>query len=104
MAFSNETIYSVWQKGKPVSGYDPKKYRQDECSAWMQWEEYGNRESDFGWEIDHIKPAASGGSDGLTNLRPLQWENNAARQSGRLVCRVRSQGEHNVRTTTNNRP
>ena len=29
-----------------------------------------------GWEIDHIKPVARGGSDDLSNLQPLYWETN----------------------------
>ena len=53
----------------------------------MKYSDHGDRNSDHGWEIDHIKPASDGGSDDLINLRPLQWENNATRQSGRLVHR-----------------
>ena len=35
-----------------------------------------HRGSIYGWEIDHIKPKKDGGSDDLSNLRPLQWEAN----------------------------
>jgi 5-methylcytosine-specific restriction endonuclease McrA len=38
--------------------------------------DYGNNRSRYGWEIDHIVPVAQGGGDELTNLQPLQWENN----------------------------
>jgi hypothetical protein len=43
----------------------------------MKFGEYGNAGSSFGWEIDHHPvPKALGGSDDLTNLRPLNCGQN----------------------------
>lgn len=75
-SFSQSTVDLVWAKGKIVSGYDPNIYRKDACNAWIKRDDYGNTQSKYGWEIDHIKPKALGGNDDLTNLQPLQWENN----------------------------
>ena len=86
--FSNEVIQAVWEKGQVVHGKDPSKVRKDVCKAWIHRDEYGNRNSDYGWEIDHITPISNGGPDALYNLRPLQWENNASKQNGRLTCPV----------------
>ena len=96
MAFDERTIQAVWEKGFPVYGYDPTRYRKDQCGAWICRDEYGNRRSIFGWEIDHVTSVANGGSDNLSNLRPLQWKNNASRQDGRLVCVVQSLGNTNI--------
>jgi hypothetical protein len=37
------------------------------------------------WEIDHITSLDHEGKDVLSNVRPLQWENNRAKSSGRLT-------------------
>ena len=75
MAWSEEIIMKVWNKGHIVNGFNEKKYRTDHAGAWMSFDQYG-KTNDFGWEIDHRNPIANGGSDQLGNLHPLQWENN----------------------------
>lgn len=75
-SFPEAVVAAVWEKGTAVAGNDPAVFRQDQCKAWMKRTDYGDVNSKYGWEIDHIKPVAAGGGDGIANLQPLQWQNN----------------------------
>ncbi len=97
MSFTQEIIQKVWEKGTFVQNNDSKIWRKDQCGAWITRNQYGNRNSQYGWEIDHVRPESEGGGDELSNLRPLQWQNNANKQNGRLTCPVTASGTDNVR-------
>jgi len=93
VSFGDEVIQSVWEKGRTVSPNDPNMWRRDECGAWIRRNEYGNRISEYGWEIDHISPE---GGDNPSNLRPLQWMNSVTKREGRLKCPIIARGTKNV--------
>lgn len=66
----SDKIDVVWKKAKPIKGKDPAKYRKDPYGNEMHYDSYG-KDSPRGWEIDHIKPKARGGSDATVNLQAL---------------------------------
>ena len=87
---NEDVIQAVWEKGEAVAGYKSSQYRKDQCRAWMIRSKHGDRDSDYGWEIDHIKPESDGGTDNLSNLRPLQWYNNTTKSDDRLTCPIKA--------------
>jgi hypothetical protein len=74
----------VWELGKVVAGFDGNRWRKDACGAWMAYNKYGDMDSDYGWQVDHIFPTsvleendvAESDRDNIINLRPMQWKNN----------------------------
>lgn len=94
MSLSEEKVQKVWEKAETVDGNDPNVWRKDQCGGWIGRNLYGNRESEYGWEVDHINPQ---GGDDLSNLRPLQWKNNLDKGEGRLKCPVTADGVNNVK-------
>lgn len=70
---------AIWNKGAPIENYDAAIWRRDAYDNPIRYGDYGNRASEYGWEIDHIIPIADGGTDHIGNLRPLQWAANVRR-------------------------
>lgn len=93
---TEQVILDVWKKWQIVSWNDTTKWRKDECWAWIWYDFYWNRESEYGWEIDHISPQSNWWNDNLSNLRPLQWENNLNKSNWRLSCKIIASWVHNT--------
>ncbi len=81
MAYNKD---EVWKKGTVVEGFDENRWRKDACGAWIDYDKYGDTDSVYGWQVDHIFPSsvledngvAESDIDNIINLRPMQWKNN----------------------------
>ncbi|MCX6134624.1 MAG: hypothetical protein NTU47_12490 [Ignavibacteriales bacterium] len=92
MSYSEELIQAVWEKAIAQDDNDATMWRKDECGAWMQRVMYGDRDSQYGWEIDQISPKFP---ETISNLCPLHWKNRIGKSDGRLICSVTSSGIDN---------
>ena len=79
----DEKIERVWEKASRISGYNPDQVRNDPCGTRIVKQDYGDRSSNGGWEIDHRDP---NGGERLSNLQPLNWKNNVKKSDGKLDC------------------
>ncbi len=71
MKYSDEIIQQIWEKARAYTEISPDEWREDECGAWINRQDYG-RHSKFGWQI--VKVTADG-ADTPENLRPFHHEN-----------------------------
>jgi len=65
----------AWEKARTVRGRDPDKYRKDPYGNVIYKPSYG-RNSGMGWEVDHTRPRAKGGSDSTRNVQALNTKVN----------------------------
>lgn len=87
--FTPEEKEFAWQLAAIIPGLDPDRFRMDYAGAYIIKEHYGRRDSNFGWEIDHIKPLEKNGPYELWNYVPLQWENNVQKDANFPIWQTR---------------
>jgi hypothetical protein len=73
--FREAMVDVVWRKATIIPNENRANRRRDACGATIDRDQFG-RETETGWEIDHIMPRTEGGGDELANLQPLHWQNN----------------------------
>lgn len=76
---------AVWTKARLLYGWDPREWRLDDYGNRIRFSDYGNRSSEYGWEIDHVIPRAMDGPSAFWNERPLHWRANARRSASPLA-------------------
>ena len=76
----------VWDKAAIVPDLNEWMWRQDPYGRLMFWDDYGDRRSDYGWEIDHIFPRKNFlfAENEPDNQRALHWRSNVSRGAPKL--------------------
>ena len=93
--FEREVVGRVWKFAQAVEGNDAEVWRKDEFGAWIHRLDYGNRNSQFGWEIFDFTRWRKG--QGVAALRPCQWQNYLDYQAASRRLRVTADGLSNTR-------
>ena len=81
MSYTEKELDKIWAKGKSHSGKGDDATCKDAMGNKIRRGSYGSL-TKMGWEVDHINPKAKGGSDDISNLRPLHWEANREKADG----------------------
>ena len=89
--FTAEIVEAVWQKAHALGNY--ATLRVDAWGWTIVRDDYGNQRSQYGWEIDHVIPVAQGGTDDLTNLQPLHWQNHQRKDELQYLATVKFQAQ-----------
>lgn len=70
----SDLILEAWLNTSPAPGWP---YRAYDCDGReIGWFDYG-RDTDLGWQIDHILPVSFGGLDAAYNVRARHHRGNA---------------------------
>lgn len=70
--YDQEILSSVWEYAEKVLGNDAALWRKDEFGNWIYRLDYGNRNSEFGWEV--FDPGIGRYHQGIYVTRPMQWQ------------------------------
>ncbi len=71
---------ACWARTSPVSPQLASwEFRKDCLGNLVRYNDFGNRHSPFGWELDYIVSRSAGGSSDPENLQALHWKANAAK-------------------------
>ena len=76
--YTQERLDQIWDKGEIIKGKNPDLYRLDKFGNQMYKPSYG-KTSEMGWNVDHSKPQAKGGTDHLNNLQPMNSRANSSK-------------------------
>jgi len=68
----------AWGKADTIRGKNPDEYRRDSVGNTIYYSSYG-KTSTMGWELDHVKAQANGGSHHPRNIQALQTSANRSK-------------------------
>lgn len=91
-SYTQQELLLIWSKATIVPGVNPTFRRKDVCGAWIDWLAYGNRDSNTGWEVDHVFPLSKGGAHHIKSRQvgPLHALIKSYRNSAKSTANTRN--------------
>lgn len=96
----------AWEAAIIVDGHDSSVIRKDACGAWIQYVEFNNKDSEYGWVIDHVYPIIKLRAlnvseylwDNPLNIRALHWKNDWSKANSypKYTSVISAVGEINI--------
>lgn len=80
--WSEQKKIAAWTACRPYLDWPPTDWRIDRHDTLIRRSDHG-RQTEYGWEVDHVCALALGGTDTLDNVEALHWRTN--RQLGAHV-------------------
>ena len=93
--YPRDVVGRVWKLASAVEGNDPELWRKDEFGAWIHRLDYGDRQSEFGWEI--ADPPDGSHDMGVASLRAMHWQNYLDQVAATTRSRITADGLRNTR-------
>lgn len=75
--WTEEELDAIFSKATPFLG----NVRKDAFGHYILRSAHGKSKHPLGWDVDHIKPIADGGTNEFSNLRPLNIHDNRGRNN-----------------------
>ena len=74
--FADKAI--AWSNAHVIPGRENESHvwRMDDFGSLIRWDDHGDRNSPYGWEIDHVPPLGLGFAPNR-RTRALHWRHNA---------------------------
>lgn len=70
-----QTRKKVWEKATALRGHPPEIWRKDDLDHVMNWQEYNNPESLYGWCVKFIVPLEANGENTVSNMKAWSLRN-----------------------------
>ena len=81
MSMLEDLKRAAWARTSPVEGQmNAWEFRKDAFGNLVRYNDFNNRHSPFGWELEYIVQRAMGGSTDPSNLQALHWKAGARPQ------------------------